>query len=227
MAENFQAETLLAMSQYDGAPRQAHIDQQIAKIRGCIQAAAAHPQLVAETLANPAAKQQAESLLQQAQVEIGTLQGVATLEKVLSFLRDQRMRPFTLDIETDSTIQPDEYAAKAAMSEFMNALSQTLSQLAPMIAGHPDAAPFAAEVLKMAVSPFRTGRQLEASIDEFADRMKQAAGKPMPDPGKDKAAIEMQKTHAEIARIKAEIEKIQAVTAANIAEQMSSAENAA
>ena len=48
MAENFQAETLLAMSQYDGAPRQAHIDQQIAKIRGRIQAAAAHPQLVAE-----------------------------------------------------------------------------------------------------------------------------------------------------------------------------------
>lgn len=227
MAENFQPETLLAMSQYDGVPRQAYIDQQISKIRGRIQAAAAHPQLVAETLANPEAKQQAEALLQQAQVEIGKLQGAATLEKVLGFLRDQRMRPFTLDIETDSTIQPDEYAAKAAMSEFMGALSQALSQLAPMITGHPDSAPFAAEVLKMAVSPFRTGRQLEASIDDFADRMKQAAGKATPDPGRDKAAIEMQKAQAEIARIKAEIDKIQAVTAANIAEQMSSTGTAA
>ena len=37
------------------------------------------------------------------------------------FLRDQKVRPFVLDIETDSTIQPDEQAEKQARTEFMQA----------------------------------------------------------------------------------------------------------
>jgi len=214
IAENFQPQTMMAMAQYDDVPTTQAVKQQIAGIRNRIQAAASDSNMMAQVQQNPQAMQQAQRAMQQANTQIVELERTVTLEQVFQFLRDQRMRPFVLDIETDSTIQPDENAAKAAMSEFLAALARALGQLGPMVAGQPETAPFAAEVLKMAVAPFRAGRELEATIDEFADRMKQLAGRPRPNPEQDRAKVDIQKTMTEIEKIKAEIERIRADTMA-------------
>lgn len=206
IAENFQPPTIMAMAQYEDVPSGQHIHQQIATIRERIGAAANNPDVANRIQQDPQAMQQAKQLLQQAEAEIETLEQTVTLEQVFAFLREQRMRPFVLDIETDSTIQPDENRAKAAMSEFLGALSQTLGRLAPMVAGQPETAPFAAELLKMAVSPFRAGRQLEATIDEFADKMKQSAGAPKPNAMREKLRTDADKSKAELALKTKEIE---------------------
>lgn len=195
MAENFQPQTMLSMSQYEDVPSQVQIQQQIAQIQGTVAQAARNPQLVEMAKQKPEMAQQA---IQKAQAQIKDLQGQTTIEQVIQFLKDQRMRPFTLEIETDSTIQPDEDAAKQRTTEFLQALGGALGQLGPMIEARPEAAPFAGEVLKFAVAPFRAGRELDASIDDLVDQMKQAASQPKRDPEADKAQAEMQMKQAEL-----------------------------
>ena len=51
-----------------------------------------------------------------------------TVEAVEQLLKSQKIRPFVLDIETDSTIQPDENAEKQKRVEFMGALGLLLQQ---------------------------------------------------------------------------------------------------
>lgn len=196
IAENFQPQTILAMSQYDEAPPQAKVQEQIQAIKAKIQQAAQQVQGNREAMQrlqqDPKARQQAEQMVQQAQQQIQKLQATVTLEQVFGFIKNERMRPFVLEIETDSTIQPDEEKAKKSVTEFTGALATIIAQLGPLVEQQPQAAPFAAEVLKFAIAPFRAGRPLEATIDDFADQMKQAAGQPKPNPEAEKAKLEAQ-----------------------------------
>ena len=216
IAENFSAQSIKAMAQYDVLPSEQLIAQRIAEIEDRLQAATQDPDLVAQVQTDPELREQARQLIQRAEQELAGLAQTITWEQVLQLLSDERMRPFVLEIETDSTVQPDEFAAKAAVSEFLGALSQALAQLGPMVSGRPETAPFAAEILKMAVSPFRVGRKLDAAIDEFAEQLKAQAAKPIApaaDPRQEKIRADIQKTLAQIEKIKAEIAKINRTTA--------------
>lgn len=189
MAENFSMQTLMEMSQYDEIPTQAAVQQQIMAIRQQVMQAASNPQMVAKAQQDP---EMAQQMLQQSQQKTQELQQQITWEQVMAFLRDQRMRPFALDIETDSTIQPDENAAKQRVTEFLTAMAPLIQQLGAMVAADPASANFAGEVLKFAASPFRAGRALEAAIDELVDQMKQKASQPKTDPAAEQVKAEMQ-----------------------------------
>lgn len=189
MSENFSMETLMEMSQYDEIPTQAQVQQQIAGIRQQIVQAASNPQMVAQAQQKP---EMAQQMLQEAQQKMQELQQAITWEQVMEFLRSQRMRPFALDIETDSTIQPDENAAKQRVTEFLTAMAPLIQQLGAMVSADPASANFAGEVLKFAASPFRAGRALEAAIDELVDQMKQKASQPKSDPAAEQMQAETQ-----------------------------------
>ena len=193
-AENFSPEELKRYSQYEEVPSQQEIEQQKQQLQQQVMQAATNPQLIAAANSSPKARQMAQKAIEQAKQKMQELGQTITFEKVVEFLRSERIRPFVLDIETDSTIQPDENAAQQGVTQFVSALSTVLAQLAPMVQGQPQSAPFAAEVLKFAVSPFRAGRQLEGAIDEFADQMEQAAGQQQdqPNPEEQAAQAEMQ-----------------------------------
>ncbi|MCC0052149.1 MAG: hypothetical protein H6881_09755 [Rhodobiaceae bacterium] len=195
MAENFSPETLMMYSQYQGAPSQVEIRQQIMQIDQQIAQARANPDIMAQAQENP---EMAQQMLAQADEQKRQLTGTVTIEQVFEFLRDQRLRPFVLDIETDSTIQADEDAAKQRTTEFLTAMGTALAQLAPMVAQQPQSAEFAGEVLKFAVSPFRAGRQLEAAIDDFVEQMKSVAQQPQPNPEAERAQVEAEMKQAEM-----------------------------
>jgi hypothetical protein len=192
MAENFSSKTLLDMAQME-FPTDAEIAKQVKALEKAaqqteqeLQRAQADPEVMQMAQQNP---EQAQQVISQAQAQIAQsreqaakLKESVTIEQVMDLLRDQRIRPFVLDIETDSTIQPDEDAEKQRRTEFLTALSGVLMQLGPMVQQQPESAPFAAEVLKFATSPFRAGRQLEGAIEEFAEKMKAMAGQQRPDP---------------------------------------------
>ena len=176
MAEHFQPQSLMDMSQID-VPTDQQIAEQIGQITQQVQMAAADPRVQQMAQENP---EQAKQMLEQAQAQVENLQAQVTLEKIVALLREQRMRPFILEIETDSTIQPDENAAKQRASEFITSVGGYMQQAVTSVQMVPEMAPLAAEMLKYVASQFRVGRSVDGAIDEFADKMKEAAGQPKP-----------------------------------------------
>jgi hypothetical protein len=156
--------------------------------------AAADPRMAAAAQQNP---EQAAELKAQADKQLQDLQNTVTIEKVVGLLREQRIRPFVLDIETDSTTQVDENTEKQRRTEFLSALAGTIQQLTPLVQAQPAAGPFAAEMIKFAVAPFRAGRSMTAVIEEFTETIRkqaqQAAENPQPNPDQVKAESEKQR----------------------------------
>ena len=117
-------------------------------------------------------QQQVQGQLLQLQTEIQRVMNEPSIEQVLTFLHDHRARVYTLDIETDSTIMPDENAEKERRTEFVGMLGNLLPQLAQMIAADPMTAEFCGEVLKFSTAAFRAGRSLDGAIDNLVELMK-------------------------------------------------------
>lgn len=221
MAENFEGETMLAMSQME-IPTNADIrkqlqplTQQMRQIEGDIAQSQSDPEVQQMAQQNP---EQAQQVLQQAQQQLQQLQGQAqqleatdTIEAVVKFLRDERIRPFVLDIETDSTIAPDENAAKQRATEFVTAIGGFMGQAFPLVQADPSAAGVVSDVLKYVASQYRAGREIETSIEEFAEGMKQRAQNPQPNPEAEAAQQEAQaRQQAEQAKAQMEQQRTQA-----------------
>jgi hypothetical protein len=188
MAENFTSKTMLEMSQLEIetdaeiAKQVKGLEDQIRQIVAQVEQAKADPQMVQQAQANP---EQAQQMLAQAKQQAEGLKGqiqklneTPTVEKVMKLLRDQRVRPFVLDIETDSTIAPDENAQKQRATEFITAVGGFMNQALPLVQAVPQSSKLMAETLKYVAGQFRAGRQLEGEIEEFADTMAQVAQKP-------------------------------------------------
>jgi hypothetical protein len=193
MAENFSPEALLNLSQIKDLPsaevmqQQAMqaVQQQTMQIDQMIMQARQNPQVMQAVQQNPQlaqqalqkAQQQKQQIQQQAQQQ---MQQAVTMDKVVELLRSEKVRPFVLDIETDSTIQPDEDAEKQRRTEYITAVGQFIGQVVPVAAQLPEIVPLASSMLKFLSDAFRAGRELEGDIDKFADAIEQKASQPQP-----------------------------------------------
>lgn len=208
MAENFREETLLTMAQIDDIPREEEIQAKIAGIVQRAQQAAASPQ------ASQMQPQQLQQVKQQVQSRIEKLEESATVEKVFTLIREQRLRPFALDIETDSTIQPDEDAEKQRRTEFVQVIGGFVRDSMPVVEQFPAFAELAGETLKFLAAPFRAGRELDSVIEDMVDKLKAMPPKPRedkqqgpagnPESDRVKAAVEMQKANIDLEKVKIE-----------------------
>lgn len=225
MAENFDQQTLLDMAQME-LPTDAEIKKQIkdledqgkqivAQAAKTAKEAMADPQNQAKAQQDPeGAQKAAQQLQQQAQEQIQGIQQqiqkvgeTVTIDQVMKLLKEQKLRPFALDIETDSTIAPDENAQKQRATEFVTAVGGFLNQAITAVQTVPQVAPLMADTLKYVASQFRAGRVLDQSIDEFADTMKQMAQAPKPNPEADAANAQ---TQIEQQRLQMDAQKAQA-----------------
>lgn len=113
--------------------------------------------------------------------------------QAMALLKNQRMRDFRIDIETDSTIALDETVQKQAAIEFIQAVGQFMGQFGPMVQTEPTLAPLAGEMLQFLVRQFHAGRGLEGVIEQTMQQLQQSlqqkAANPQPDP---KAAAQIQ-----------------------------------
>lgn len=185
MAENFTSKTLLEMSQMD-IPSDADVEKKAKPLEQ--QAKQIERQIRAE-LNDPETKQlaqqhpeQAQQLIEQARAQIQALlrqveklRETVTIEKVMDLLRDQRLRPFALDIETDSTIEPDENAQKQRATEYLTAMGGLLAQAVPALAQIPEAGPMLGESIRFAQQQFRVGRQMDQVVESFVEALKAKA----------------------------------------------------
>ena len=214
ITEQFDEVTMIEMSQTQ-LPTMQMVEGQIEQI---MQKTAQAQQMAQQVMQAPQAQQmmqqnpdQAKQMMEQfqqqqqaSQAEIQKLLQKPTIEQVLHFLKDNRAKSFTLDIETDSTILIDEQMEKQQRTEFTQMLGGLLAQLGQLIAADPSSAEFCGDLLKFSIAPFRAGRALDGSIDEYVERKKNESGKQPPNPEVEK--LKMQK-EVETQKLQAQKEK--------------------
>lgn len=115
---------------------------------------------------------------------IAKLTGMQFDETVIGLLRDDKLRSFAIDVETDSTIAADEMAEKSRRVEMVKVVGEFITSTLPAVQAMPALAPMAGEMLKFLLQPFRAGRQLEQAVDQaiagVMQQIQQAAAAPKP-----------------------------------------------
>jgi hypothetical protein len=123
-------------------------------------------------------------------------------EEVLAILRDEKMRGFVIDIETDSTIEADQIAQQQKAEAFIAAVSQFMTAWMPVIQMKPDLAPLAGELLMFGVRMFKASGAIETEIEEAVEKLTReaeaAAANPQPNP-----QVQAEQAKAQAVQIKA------------------------
>jgi len=132
------------------------------------------------------------------------------LKKVEKLLRNDKMRGYAIDVETETTAQVDSDKLKAQRIEFMNTMTAFLTQNTPLVqAGLLPMEAFKA-MIGFVARPFKVGRELEESfelIGEKTDEQKEAEKQPtaeMIDAQQNKRKIDIDEENAKTSRMKVE-----------------------
>lgn len=108
------------------------------------------------------------------------------IAKSIELLREDVMRNYRIEIETDSTIYGDRTQERQDASEFLTAVTGFMAQAEQIGMTVPESMPLMGRFLQWGVRKFRTGRDLEGAIDEFVAKMdkksKAMANMPPSDP---------------------------------------------
>lgn len=105
-----------------------------------------------------------------------------TWEEVYALLKDNAMRCFRIDIETDSTIKQDQLEDKRSRMEFLTAAGGFIQQAVEATAKAPELAPLLTQMLLFGVRGFRIGKDMENTFDIAMKKIEHAAENPPPAP---------------------------------------------
>ena len=122
---------------------------------------------------------------------------------VLGMLRDDTQRAYRIDIETNSTIEPEAAEDQKNIAELMNALAQYLNGIGPLVA--KGVMPFeAAQSMLLAISRrFRFG----VEVEDYIKQMKPPAQEEKGDGGAERAKLQLtQQTEAAKLQLQRETE---------------------
>lgn len=123
-------------------------------------------------------------------------------EQVIGLLRDEKLRGFIIDVETDSTVEADQQAQQQKAEAFLTAVTQYVGAWAQILPGAPFMAPLAGEMLMASSRLFKMGDQLETVIEEVTEAMEKMAKQPPPP----NPQMEIEKTKAQTAGVQANAE---------------------
>jgi len=138
------------------------------------------------------------------------------LQQALALLKDDRARSYRIEIQEASMVEMDEVDEQQRRDKFMSTMANFFLAMKNIMAVSPAMMPVALEMLKFTVRGFATGRALESTIDDAAQKMAEEAKKPPqpppPDPNiKAQAdadmALETLKQKAEDGRVKFQAEQ--------------------
>ncbi len=108
--------------------------------------------------------------------------------KALALLRDSSLRAFRVDIETDSTMAPDDASEKQAFTEYLGALGAFFQQVAPVLQNAPEFAPYFGEVLMRGGRLFKAASSMESTLESAVAQFTQKAMQPKPPTPEQQAA---------------------------------------
>lgn len=131
-----------------------------------------------------------EKIAQISDYEETTGADAVTFQQAVEMLRDDGMRSYRLDFETDATVAVDQDAEKQSRIEFLGAVTPFIREAVQASEAMPQIAPVLSEMLMFVVRGFKTGRDIEGSIEDAL----QAAGQQQQkeDPAQQTEAVKMQ-----------------------------------
>lgn len=151
-------------------------------------------------------------------------------QQAVKLLRNDKLRGFRIDIETDSLIEPDQQEMQQARTQLMTAISQFLPEAIKAGAQAPELKPLMARLLMFFLRGFKASRDIESAFEQFIDDMTRDAAKPKPPPPPTpeqmKMQMEQQKQDGENKRLaaQAQIDQQNAQTQMQADQQKAAAE---
>ncbi|MGO6887347.1 hypothetical protein [Rhizobium johnstonii] len=176
ICDQFQPETLMLVSgiQLPTAAQKQQVQMQMQQQQMAQQQAA----MRAQQMGQPAPPPQPPQL----PPEVQKMMEQPTIDEVVQLLRNDSVRGFRIDIETDSTIEPDEDAEKQRRMEFVQMVGGFMQQAGAIAQQTPMLVPVMVETLLFAARGFRAGRQLENTLEQVGAQLSQSATAPKPPP---------------------------------------------
>lgn len=113
-----------------------------------------------------------------------------TWEDVFGLLRNNALRCFRIDIETDSTIKPDEQQEKADAVEFVQGLSSLFKEGIAAGQQDPDLIPLVGQIMQFSVRRFSVGKEFESAIASYITKKEKEAQNPQPKPNPEMAKVQ-------------------------------------
>ena len=123
--------------------------------------------------------------------------------QIVELLRNDPLRRYRVDIETDSMLLMDEEADKASRLEFIKVATDLLKEMVPTVDQVPEAGPLMSQMLMFAVRGFRSGRELEDDLEGFIEAM---MNRPPSGPTPEEKQAELAAQAEQLALIRQEIE---------------------
>jgi hypothetical protein len=140
-------------------------------------------------------------------------------EEVFALLRDDAMRKFRIDIETDSTVSVDYEQEKRDRTEYITSITGFLEKALPATAAFPAVGPVVSAALLWGSRAFKQSRGLEFELENFSAALEKQSKQPPPQqqappsPPDNSIELEQAKQQAENQRLEAKLqverEKIQ------------------
>jgi len=125
------------------------------------------------------------------------MQPTPEFEQAVQVMKDDALRSYTIDIETDSTIAADEMMDKQGVAEFTASMSQFLQQIFPIVQQNPAAMGPLGKMLLWMSRKFRIARDAEDEIEDFLQSFEQMAEQPDPEAEKAQAELEAKQQQAQ------------------------------
>jgi hypothetical protein len=140
-------------------------------------------------------------------IPLNELKGFAAtpdqLTQIDKIIKDDKLRTFSIDIETDSTVKIDQQQEKQDRIEFVNALSTMSSALFPLVEAKIINEDAFNKFLTFVATPFKVGRNLQ----EFLIKKDEEQEETPPSPEQIAAQAEIQYKQQDLAIKKDKIEK--------------------
>jgi hypothetical protein len=127
------------------------------------------------------------------------------VQQALMLLKNEPLRNFNIDIETDTLVLIDQQKDKQDRLEFLAAVGGFMRQAMEAGQQQPQMIPLLGELMLFGIRGFKIGRTVEGSFEKFIEQSKQQAQNPQPSAEEKKIQADMQS-----AQLKAQIEQQQA-----------------
>ena len=128
--------------------------------------------------------------------------GMEVTDEMLEIMRNDKLRNYQIDVETDSTVFADEEETKRTRMEFASVFGDYLIKAIEATRAAPEITPIAFEILKFVAGAWKIGRnfedvinETEATVMQQLQAMQQQPPQPSPE-----EAIQQQKIMAELER---------------------------
>ena len=97
---------------------------------------------------------------------LGRITGIEITDEMVEIMRNDKLRSYQIDVETDSTVFADEEETKRTRIEFANTMGGFLVQAIEATRAAPEITPIAFQILKFVAGAWKVGRQFEDVIGE-------------------------------------------------------------